>query len=102
IGPLARICRGVGTLSEADRLVIAIVVGQVGRPESGLGLSVDILAGLRQELVNVAAALRKGLRQDARAAHRERKSAAASLHQIAVDVLVMAKARLQDPLELPN
>ena len=102
IGPLAWIRRGVGRLSEADRVVVPIIIGQVSRPESGLRLSVDILTGFRQELVQISRPIAEGLGQDPSAAHGERNSAGLGLHQIAIDMLVVAEACFQHPLQLPD
>ncbi len=102
IGPLRGAHRGVGGLGEGHGVGVAAEVDEIDVVQRWLRLAVDIFRGLGGELGEIVGPAGEGLGQHPVAAHGERQASGLRLHQVAVDVQVVAEALLQQPVDLAD
>ncbi len=87
-------------LGEGHGLGVAPSVGQVNREQRRLGLAVDVFGGLGRQLVEIARGVGEHLGQEVVAAHGQGQAATIGLHQVALDVQVVAEPGLQHAVEV--
>ncbi len=93
---------GEGALDEGDRLLEPTRVDEEGAIADGLGAAVDVLRRQGRQLLQVIGSAAEAGGRYAFAANGQGETARRGLHQVPVDVQVVAEAFVQELVELPD